>query len=175
MDYIDTKGNTRVEARTVTAGKKIIPAGRRLLISQAPPFTNHKGGQLAIGPDGYLYISFGDGGSGGDPQDNGQNKNTLLGKILRIGLRDVEHCVELDLRRGVVSDQPLDQPPHRAGPITPPSVGDGTDHVVPVDDQDGHDTQSRAKSRSCGIPVPLAALTHTTSCGSSMQLAARSF
>ena len=51
------------------------------------PFNNHNGGQIAFGPDGYLYIGVGDGGSEGDPQNNGQKTNTLLGKILRI---DVE-------------------------------------------------------------------------------------
>jgi len=50
-------------------------------------FANHNGGQLAFGPDGYLYMGTGDGGSGGDPLGNGQNPNALLGKILRL---DVE-------------------------------------------------------------------------------------
>ena len=48
------------------------------------PFANHNGGHLAFGPDGYLYIGLGDGGSGGDPQNNAQNARTLLGKMLRI-------------------------------------------------------------------------------------------
>lgn len=50
------------------------------------PFDNHNGGQLAFGPDKYLYISFGDGGSGGDPFGNGQNLGVLLGKLLRIDI-----------------------------------------------------------------------------------------
>lgn len=56
-----------------------------LVVSQ--PFANHNGGQLAFGPDGLLYVGLGDGGSGGDPLGNGQNKGTLLGKLLRL---DVE-------------------------------------------------------------------------------------
>src|SRR5439155_18837817 len=47
-------------------------------------YSNHNGGQVAFGPDGYLYIGLGDGGSGGDPNGNGQNLNALLGKMLRI-------------------------------------------------------------------------------------------
>jgi len=57
------------------------PTGNRF-ISQ--PFANHNGGNLAFGPDGYLYIGLGDGGSGNDPQNNAQNPNSLLGKMLRI-------------------------------------------------------------------------------------------
>jgi glucose/arabinose dehydrogenase len=60
------------------------PSSERVLLTVAQPFANHNGGQLAFGPDGYLYIGLGDGGSAGDPFDNAQNPNVLLGKILRI-------------------------------------------------------------------------------------------
>lgn len=55
-----------------------------VLLSFTQPYANHNGGQLAFGPDGYLYIASGDGGSSGDPQNNAQNPGVLLGKILRI-------------------------------------------------------------------------------------------
>jgi len=62
------------------------PASERILLTVSQPFTNHKGGQLAFGPDHLLYLGLGDGGSEGDPLNNGQNVNVLLGKILRIGV-----------------------------------------------------------------------------------------
>ncbi|MBS3944441.1 MAG: PQQ-dependent sugar dehydrogenase [Melioribacter sp.] len=55
-----------------------------ILLTVDQPYSNHNGGQTSFGPDGYLYISFGDGGSGGDPQNYAQNLRSLLGKILRI-------------------------------------------------------------------------------------------
>jgi len=59
-------------------------ASETVILTYEQPFSNHNGGQIAFGPDGYLYIASGDGGSGGDPQGNGQNRATLLGNILRI-------------------------------------------------------------------------------------------
>lgn len=56
----------------------------KILLSVTQPYTNHNGGALAFGPDGYLYIGLGDGGSGGDPHNYAQNRSVLLGKILRI-------------------------------------------------------------------------------------------
>lgn len=60
------------------------PATENILFTVDQPFSNHNGGGLAFGKDGFLYIGLGDGGSGGDPLGNGQNTNTLLGKMLRI-------------------------------------------------------------------------------------------
>jgi len=57
-----------------------------VLLEVNQPFANHNGGQTAFGADGYLYVGLGDGGSGGDPFGNGQNRATLLGKILRINV-----------------------------------------------------------------------------------------
>jgi len=60
------------------------PASEEIVLTVSQPFANHNGGQLAFGPDNNLYIGMGDGGGGGDPQGNGQNPGTLLGKLLRI-------------------------------------------------------------------------------------------
>lgn len=61
-----------------------VKSSETVFLSQDQPYENHNGGKIAFGPDGFLYISFGDGGSGNDPQNNGQTLTTVLGKILRI-------------------------------------------------------------------------------------------
>jgi glucose/arabinose dehydrogenase len=87
LDYTDKKGDTHVTEWAVGADGKIAQDSRREVLFQKQPYPNHNGGQLAFGPDGFLYIALGDGGSGGDPQGNGQNLGTWLGKILRIAPR----------------------------------------------------------------------------------------
>lgn len=64
--------------------KSCDPAGEKVLLEYDQPFSNHNGGQVGFGPDGYLYIGNGDGGAGNDPKGNGQNLAALLGKFLRI-------------------------------------------------------------------------------------------
>lgn len=83
ISYTDLEGASTIDEFAVEDGQ-IQPDTRRTVLTQEQPYPNHNGGDIKFGPDGYLYIAFGDGGSGGDPQGNGQNLDTLLGKILRI-------------------------------------------------------------------------------------------
>jgi len=87
--YADLSGNIRVSRFSVTANPDVAdPASEVSILTIAhPTFTNHYGGQLAFGPDSFLYLGTGDGGSGGDPGNNAQNTAVLLGKLIRI---DVE-------------------------------------------------------------------------------------
>jgi glucose/arabinose dehydrogenase len=90
VDYTRTPDGATVVARyrvSIGDANAADPASEEVVLTIPQPFANHNGGQLAFGPDGYLYIGMGDGGSGGDPLNNGQTPGTLLGKLLRI---DVE-------------------------------------------------------------------------------------
>jgi len=85
VNYTDATGATRVVRYDVSGDPDLADPGSGSLVLVVPqPFSNHNGGALRFGPDGKLYIALGDGGSGGDPQGNGQNPNTLLGTLLRI-------------------------------------------------------------------------------------------
>jgi glucose/arabinose dehydrogenase len=86
-----------VISRFRAAGNVANASSERVLIEIGEPFSNHNGGALAFGPDGYLYIGVGDGGSAGDPNGNGQNTNTLLGKILRLDVAgDAGYAIPAD-------------------------------------------------------------------------------
>jgi glucose/arabinose dehydrogenase len=84
--YVDFSGDIVVERRTVSANPNLSDPTSALEIIRIghPNFTNHYGGLIAFGPDGYLYVGTGDGGGAGDPRGNAQNLNSLLGKLLRL-------------------------------------------------------------------------------------------
>jgi glucose/arabinose dehydrogenase len=89
VNFTDTHGNTAIDRFTVSSNKDVAnrQSGLRLL-TIAQPYANHNGGGIAFGPDHYLYIGMGDGGSAGDPGNRAQSLSSLLGKMLRI---DVNH------------------------------------------------------------------------------------
>ncbi|MFN8530949.1 MAG: PQQ-dependent sugar dehydrogenase [Anaerolineae bacterium] len=98
IDYTDI-GGTSVLARYQVSADNPDTAdsdSAHVLLTQAQPFPNHNGGHLAFGPDGYLYVAFGDGGDAGDPYNNAQQLNTWLGKILRIDVSGDEYAVPTD-------------------------------------------------------------------------------
>lgn len=85
VDYTDNEGDTRVVEYSADPSEDVADAGSgSLILHVEQPQSNHNGGQVSFGPDGYLYIGLGDGGGSGDPDENGQNPGTLLGTILRI-------------------------------------------------------------------------------------------
>lgn len=85
VNYTDRRGDTRVERYRVSRDPNVADsASAKLILGITQPYANHNGGHVVFGPDGMLYIPLGDGGSGGDPQGHGQNRATLLGKLLRL-------------------------------------------------------------------------------------------
>jgi glucose/arabinose dehydrogenase len=106
LHYTDLGGNTMVARFAVTDDANIAdPESEEALLRQAQPFSNHNGGHIAFGPDGYLYIGLGDGGSGGDPENNGQRLDTWLGAMLRIEV-DPEYVPE-GQPYGIPEDNPF--------------------------------------------------------------------
>ena len=84
VNYTNTAGDTVIARYTVSADPNVANTTATILLTILQPFANHNGGTLKFGPDGYLYIGMGDGGSGGDPGNRAQNINENLGKMLRI-------------------------------------------------------------------------------------------
>lgn len=85
VNYTNNNGNTTIARYRVSSDPNVADASSaQILLTISQPFANHNGGMIAFGPDGYLYVGMGDGGSQKDPQGNGQNPATLLGSILRL-------------------------------------------------------------------------------------------
>lgn len=98
VNYTDQDGNTVIARYSASpAADQAEPDSEMRLLQAEQPYPNHNGGMLAFGPEGYLYIGLGDGGSAGDPQGNGQSLQTLLGKILRIDVdREDPYAIPAD-------------------------------------------------------------------------------
>ncbi len=99
VNYTDRQGDTHIAEFRAASADQADPQSERQLLFVSQPFANHNGGGLAFGNDGMLYIGLGDGGSGGDPQGNGQSLGRALGKMLRI-----------DVDRGTPYAVPSDNP-----------------------------------------------------------------
>lgn len=85
VNYTDRNGDTQVERYKVSSDADVAdPASAHQILFVKQPYANHNGGHILFGPDGMLYVGMGDGGSGGDPHRNGQDRGALLGKLLRI-------------------------------------------------------------------------------------------
>ncbi|MBU6534085.1 PQQ-dependent sugar dehydrogenase [Streptomyces sp. NPDC057245] len=89
LSYTGLDGTSTIDEFAVQDGT-VQQDTRRTVLTQEQPESNHNGGDIAFGPDGHLYVAFGDGGGGGDPEGNGQKLDTLLGKLLRIDPQGAE-------------------------------------------------------------------------------------
>jgi glucose/arabinose dehydrogenase len=91
VHYTDSNGNTQVSLFSASNDPdNADPNSEFQILNTSQPFANHNGGSIAFGPNGYLYIALGDGGSGGDPGDRAQDLSSLLGKILRININTAQ-------------------------------------------------------------------------------------
>jgi glucose/arabinose dehydrogenase len=108
VDYTNPQGDTVIARYHVSSDpNRADPASARTLLTIAQPFANHNGGQLQFGPDGYLYVGMGDGGSANDPACRAQKGDTLLGKLLRL---DVDQNADTPPYYGIPPDNPFRGP-----------------------------------------------------------------
>lgn len=112
--YYSAAGPRRsILSRFTAAGGQVDHASELVVLEVGQPYSNHNGGEIAFGPDGYLYVALGDGGRAGDPMRHGQNKATLLGTILRIDVATLdEHG-----RYSIPPDNPFAGDPQARGEI----------------------------------------------------------
>ena len=93
INYMNNDGYTVVSEFTVKNKQRANHSSERILFDLKQPFSNHNGGHMAFGPDGYLYISIGDGGKSGDPNNAGQDLNTIFGKVIRIDVNQTPYGI----------------------------------------------------------------------------------
>ena len=97
INYTDLDGNTVVSRfQTSSNPNQADGSSEERVLAFSQPYPNHNGGQISFGPEGYLWIASGDGGSGGDPQGNAQNLGSLLGKLLRIDVSQLPYSLPED-------------------------------------------------------------------------------
>ncbi len=111
VNYTNVAGDTRISRFSVNASNPdAAEAGSEvILLAVDQPFANHNAGDLAFGPDGYLYIGLGDGGAAGDPVNAGQTRQTFLGKMLRIDVDQGEPYAIPDDNPFAMTDETLDE------------------------------------------------------------------
>jgi glucose/arabinose dehydrogenase len=116
VDLVNANGDTEMRRYHVSADANVADdaSATKIITIDQPGFSNHKGGWIGFGPDGDLYIATGDGGSGGDPNGNGQNINVLLGKMLRIDVHGDDFVADPNRNYAIPTDNPSNrQDPHQ--------------------------------------------------------------
>ncbi len=118
VDYTDVNGDTVVARYTVSGSPNAAdPNSALTVLTVDQPFVNHNGGNLGFGPDDYLYVSMGDGGGTGDPQNNAQRLDTVLGKILRIDVDRDDFTNDPNRNYAIPIDNPFVGDPDARGEI----------------------------------------------------------
>ena len=112
--YYSAAGPRRsILSRFTASDGQVDPGSELVVLEVGQPYSNHNGGEIAFGPDGYLYVALGDGGRAGDPMRHGQNKATLLGSILRIDVSTLDE----NGRYSIPADNPFTGDPQARGEI----------------------------------------------------------
>jgi len=108
VNYTNSAGTTVIARYTAAAdGNSTVAGSGQTVLTISQPFNNHNGGTLRFGPDGYLYIGMGDGGSSNDPGNRSQNLNELLGKFLRIDVDTDDFPVDPNKNYGIPASNPF--------------------------------------------------------------------